>query len=154
MSTGISEASSVQFLGMASTTAITGMKPLDKVLLAMLGTAGIIAAGAIAAAGAANVKPISNLYSGNTFEGLQKGFMIAKIVWEAIDPIIRSTSARKKIAAYVKEKATNPQKGVIVNLAQFIEGEKIDNIRYYIDQFFDWVGILLAKDAWGSIFNR
>lgn len=102
---------------------LTGLKPVDKVILSIIGVAGMGVIGLIAAVGLYKAPPLSTLSASKGYQSSKRMLKGLKLLWDMVEgPIIR----------WKPEYATK--------------------IRY-VDQGFDFIQNFLDKEEIGSLFR-
>jgi hypothetical protein len=101
----------------------TNVKPIDKILLTVIGTVGMGAIGLIAAVGLYKMPPLSSLSASKGFNNGRKMVKGLKLLWDTVEPIIRRWKPELK--------------------EQF----------YYVDQTFDFIQGFMDQKEIGSLFQ-
>lgn len=106
-----------------TTSKLTGLAPIDKVIGAIIGVGGMGAIAVIAAAGIYKMPPLSSLSGAKGYKSLKKMLKGAKILWDMVEPLLRRWKPELK--------------------------EKF----YTIDQSFDFIQAFLDKEEIGSLIH-
>lgn len=106
-----------------SKISLTGLEPVDKVVLAMVGSVGMGALGIIIATGIYKMPPLSTLSATAGYESSKRMLKGFKILWDMVEPLLRNWKPELK--------------------------EKF----YYIDQIFDFIQNFVDKEEIGKLFR-
>ena len=102
---------------------LTGIAPIDKVIIAVVGSVGMAAVGLIAAVGLYKVPPLSTLSASKGYGTARKMLKGTKLLWDSVEPILRNWKPTLK--------------------EQF----------HYVDQTFDFIQNFMDTKEIGSLFR-
>lgn len=106
------------------TVSLTGIKPIDKIIMTVIGVVGMGSIALIAAVGLYKMPPLSTMSRGKGYKSVKRMTKGLKVLWDMAEPVLRTWKPSLK--------------------------EKF----YYVDQAFDFVQAFMDKEEIGSLFRE
>jgi len=107
---------------------ITGLAPIDKIILAVIGVGGMGAIALIAATGIYKAQPLSSLNATKGFSNARKMVKGSKILWDMIEPILRNWKPALKEKFWIIDQAFDFIQG-------FMDHKEIGSIFHSDDEY-------------------